>query len=227
MSEYRRPSISVEIFFDEDGLAIDYGFRWRGESPPEDAYSRLTNQHRFAPLHGVASALVDWLRETYEVSVEDGPGTASDLLRIPDEVIRSIRVVPREPAAAPLTFVFTGYPGIFLHAGVLHDFHFPFCGCDACDDDVAELAEQLEWTVRTVVSGGYSESIDLWPHPWVKYRVDEPGVAMRSGRSRDVPRDRLKSARAALPRAGRWVPWPTLAQGHTPFNSGCSTTISQ
>ncbi|UYK39868.1 DUF6226 family protein [Microbacterium terricola] len=23
-----------------------------------------------------------------------------------------------------------------LRAGVLHDFHFPTCGCDACDDDV-------------------------------------------------------------------------------------------
>ncbi|WP_404810209.1 DUF6226 family protein [Microbacterium terricola] len=35
-----------------------------------------------------------------------------------------------------MTFVLTEFPGVHLRAGVLHDFHFPTCGCDACDDDV-------------------------------------------------------------------------------------------
>ena len=227
MSEYSRPSIAMETFVDELGQAIDYGHRWKGESPPEDTYSRLTNLTRFAPLRDVAGALVDWLRESFDVSVEDDRGTAADLLRLPDEVVRSVRVVPSDAAAAPLTFVFTGYPGVFLHAGAFHDFNFPFCGCDACDDDVAGLADELEWTVRTVVTGGFSERVDPWPRPWVEYRIDEPGVAMRSGRSRDVPRDRLKSGRAALPPAGKWVPWPDIAQGPTPISTDCSTTTSQ
>ncbi|WP_354476545.1 DUF6226 family protein [Marisediminicola sp. UYEF4] len=68
-----------------------------------------------------------------------------------------LAVIPREPTAAPLTIVFTGFPGLFLHSGVLHDFHLPVCGGDACDDDVTNVADELEWTVRTIASGGYPE----------------------------------------------------------------------
>ncbi|WP_370028138.1 DUF6226 family protein [Cryobacterium sp. LW097] len=60
MSEYRHPTIPVGIYRDERGLFIDYGNRWGGESPPEDAYSRLSKLDRFALLHDVALALVAW-----------------------------------------------------------------------------------------------------------------------------------------------------------------------
>jgi hypothetical protein len=89
------------------------------------------------------------------------------------------------------------------------------CGCDACDDRVTNVAQELEWTVRTVVSDGYCERLDPWPGRWFEYRLDEPGVGRRSGRSRtkDVPDERVKSARTALPPAGRWLPWQLLPQG--------------
>lgn len=215
MTEYRRPTFPVEMYRDEQGRPIDYGNRWGGESPPEDSYSRVSNLQRFAPLHAVADALIDWLRDTFDVTVEQTPSAASDLLHMPDHVVRAVRVVPHEPTAAPLTFVLTEFPGVCLHAGSLHDFDFPVCGCDACDDDAMNLADELEWTVRTVVAGGYSERLDPWPGRWIEYRLDEPGVGMRSGRSltEDLPEDQVKSARTAPQPSGQWSPWPLLPKG--------------
>ena len=134
---------------------------------------------------------------------------AADFLHPPTDVTNAVRLTPKDPASASLTFVMTAYPGTFLHAGALHDFHFPVCSCDACDEDIEGLAEQLEWTVRTVVTGGYSERIDGWPSQWIEYRLDEPGAGMRSGRSRahDLPAARVRAAKHALPTTGRWAPW--------------------
>ncbi|KFF58740.1 hypothetical protein JF66_16330 [Cryobacterium sp. MLB-32] len=215
MTEYRRPTFPVEVYHDEQGRPIDYGNRWEGESPPQDTYSRVSNLQRFAPLHLVADALIEWLQTTFEVAVDQAPSAAADLLRLPKDVVRAVRVVPRDPTAAPLTFVLTPFPGVYLHAGVLHDFHLPVCGCDACDDDVLTLAEELEWTVRTVVSGGYSERFDAGRGDWIEFRLEEPEVGMRSGRSRteDLPEHRVKFARTALPPAGQWSPWPLLPKG--------------
>jgi hypothetical protein len=209
MSQYRRPAFPVEVYRDEQDRPIDYGNRWEGASPPEDAYSRVSNPRRFAPLHAVAVALIEWLQDTFDVTVEQTPSAATDLLHMPDDIVRAVRVVPREPTAAPLTFVLTPFPGVYLHAGALHDFHFPVCGCDACDDDVTRLVQELEWTVHTVVSGGYFERFDPWPARWIEYRLDEPGVAMQSGRSHtsDLPDERVRLARTALPPAGQWLPW--------------------
>ncbi len=213
MSEYLRPTFAPEIYHDEHGLPIDYGSRWPGESPPAGAYSHVSNLRRFAPLHEVAEALIKWLLNTFEVILEEDPVVATDLIQVPNDVVRAVRVVPSDFKAAPLTFVLTSFPGVYLHAGSLHDFHFPVCGCNACDDKVENLIEELEWTVRTVVSGGYYESFDPLPADWIEYRLNEPGVGMQSGRSRteDLPKERVELARAVLPADGQWLPWQELA----------------
>lgn len=216
MTEYRRPTFPVEIYRDDQERAIDYGNRWVGASPPEDAYSRVSNLQRFARLHHVADAVIEWPQTTFDVAVDQAPSADADAdhLHLPNDVVRAVRVVPRDPTAAPLTFVLTRFPGVYLHAGSLHDFHFP-CGCDACDDGVLNLVQELEWTVRTVMSGDYSERFDPGRGGWIEYRLDDPGVGMRSGRSRtaDLPEARIKSARTALPPAEQWSPWPLLPQG--------------
>lgn len=117
MSEYRRPTFPAETYRDECGAPINYGNRWDSASPPEDAYSRLSNVQRFAPLHAVAFALVEWLQSTFDATVEETLTAASDLIRIPDDVVRVIRVVPSEPKAASLTFVLRQFLGVYLHAG--------------------------------------------------------------------------------------------------------------
>ena len=214
MSEYRRPTIPVGSYRDEQGLPIDYGNCWGRESPPEDAYARVSNLERFAPLHDVALALVEWLRSTFDVDVEKSSSAAADLLLQPRDLVQAVRIVPREHAAAPLTFVLSRFPGVFLHAGSLHDFHFPACGCDACDDNVTELIAQLEWTVRTVVSGGYSETLAPGSGDWIEYRLDDFGVGMQAGRTstQELPNERVVAARTAIPASGQWNSWPLRSQ---------------
>lgn len=210
MTEYQRPALPVVTFSDEKGDPIEYGSRW-GAEPPEESYSRVSNPERFAPIHTVADALIRWLERTFDVAAERREEVAGDLLRAPEGFLRAVRVTPNAASAAPLTFVFTSFPGIQLHAGALHDFPFPVCGCDACDVDILSLAEDLEWTVHTVVGGGYSEQFGSWPSRWVEYHLNESGVATRSGRARvkDLPKHRAKMGRRTLPRAGQWEPWPT------------------
>jgi hypothetical protein len=210
MSTYQRPAFPVQEYRDDLGRPISYGQRWEG-SPPEDAYSRISYPERFAPLHAVAGALIDWLQETFDVSVDESPEVASDLLRPPEDAVRAVRIVPSDKRAAVLIFVLTGFPGVYLHAGALHDFHFPVCGCDACDEGVKELADDLEWTVRTVVQGGYTERF-LPGRQWIEYRLEEIGAGMHSGRSRrdEYPPERLQAAETVLPPSGQWNPWPEL-----------------
>ncbi|MDO9398190.1 MAG: DUF6226 family protein, partial [Herbiconiux sp.] len=228
MDAYRRPVIEVlgVPLADAPGAvgseagggvdAVPYGRRWAGGSPPEEAYSRTEQPERFAPLHEVARALVDWLVGAFELTVESGPDVVVDLLLpAPSEVVHAVRVTPVDRRCAPMTVVLTPFPGVMLHAGALQDFAWPFCGCDACDDDVLDLVTDLEWVMRTVVSGGFHEWLDApappaRSHPAdraltrdgnrgivVEYRLDDPGVASRSARTpaAEFPDARLAAAR--------------------------------
>lgn len=210
MSGYRRPDFTREIHRDGQGAPIAYGHRWEGTSPPSRAYSTVGHRHRFIPLHEVADALIDWLLGAFDVVVEREPEVASDLLFPSEDVVRAVRVVPSILFAAPVTFVFTGFPGIFLHAGALYDAHYPVCGCDACDDDVPELLENLESVVRAVISGCFFERISPTDDQSVDYRLAEPGRWEEAGciQAEDVPEGRMETAEAMLPSDGHWLPWP-------------------
>ncbi len=89
---------------------------------------------------------------------------------------------------------------------------FPVCGCDACDDDVSSLVDELEWTVRMVVIGHYSEFANPQASAWLGYRLEEPGVRTNSGQSRtdEVTVERLERAHHLVPADGLWRPWPAL-----------------
>ena len=213
MSSFVRPPIDAPVFRDAEGQVIEYGNRWRG-SPPEETYSVDTHPERFAPLHAVADALIAHLLDTYDAELMEGPETAADLLHPIPEVIRAVRIRPNDPACAGLTFVFTTYPGIVLHAGLLHDFHYPGCGCDACDSTWEAEADELERHVLAVVGGNYRESIDRGLRQWVEYVLDYPDGAWSSGRSRarDIPAERVRAATGVLRnRSEAWAPWPTAA----------------
>ncbi|MGB7979396.1 MAG: DUF6226 family protein [Candidatus Nanopelagicales bacterium] len=212
MSSYLRPSIDAPVFRDADGKVIDYGNRWGG-SPPDETYSVDTHPERFAPLHTVAEALIAYLRDTYDVQLIEGEETAADLLHPAPEVIRAVRIRPNDPACAALTFVFTAYPGIFLHAGLLHDFHYPVCGCDACDSGWASETDQLEQQVLAVVTGHYREGIERGFRPRVEYAFAYPDGGT-SGRSRgqDIAAQRLKTAKPILRNLSEgWAAWPHAA----------------
>ncbi|HEX9226234.1 MAG TPA: DUF6226 family protein, partial [Arthrobacter sp.] len=154
---YVRPDLPAETYYSRDGQPIPYGRQGGGGSPDPDSSSVDSHPERFAGLHTVARALIDHLTAAYDVDVQDDPVQAGDLLREREDVLQAVKVTPRVSGAAPLTFVLTGYPGVVVHAGVLHDFPFPVCGCDACDETAETAADRLERLVLSVAAGGYRE----------------------------------------------------------------------
>ncbi|WP_156888139.1 DUF6226 family protein [Microbacterium indicum] len=215
VSSYVRPSIDAPIFRHADGQVIDYGSLWGAGSPPEDTYSVETHPERFAPLHTVADALIAHLRDTYDVDVEEGVEAAEDLLHASyHEVVRAARIRPNDPTCAAVTIVFTAYPGVCVHAGLLNDFHYPACGCDACDSNWQAEADSLERDVLAVVTGHYREAIERRDlDPWVGYAFTYPdGTSSGGSRERGVSTERFTAAEAVLRDvAGPWTEWPSDA----------------
>jgi hypothetical protein len=213
VTSYTRPAVEAPTFRDSDGAVVPFGHRWNG-SPPEDTYSVDTHPERFAPLHDVADALIAHLRATYDVEVDEGPDVAADLLHdISDDTVRAVRVRPKAADSAALTFVFTTYPGIHLHAGLLHDFRFPSCGCDACDSTWDGEADELEQQVLAVVTGNYRESVDRGLRPWLAHRFSYPDGAWQGGRgpANSIPRERFTAAKPILRSlTAGWAAWPEL-----------------
>ncbi|WP_440709866.1 DUF6226 family protein [Herbiconiux sp. YIM B11900] len=214
MSSYVRPAVEAAVFLDGDGRVFEYGNRWEG-SPPEDTYSVDTHPERFAPFHTVADALIAYLRDSYDVSVEEGDDVVADLIRVPShDVVRAVRLRPRDPACASLTVVMTAYPGIYLHAGVLHDFHFPVCGCDACDSTWQTEADRLEQQVFAVVTGHYRETLKRREgDPWAGYAFSySNGASSGESREEGMSPERYAAAESALRSAtADWAAWPRRA----------------
>jgi hypothetical protein len=157
---YVRPRLDLGEFRDERGVLIDYGSRWGSGQPPEDAYSVTAHPERFRPLYDVAEALIGHLVTTYDVRVEEEIGQPDWLdLRIP--VSRSVTIRPHAPGAATLQVALTDFPGVVLRAGSVQE-PAPHCGCDACDDDVLQLADELEGTVLAIAGGTFVEYSDGW-----------------------------------------------------------------
>jgi len=210
VSSYQRPPIDAPVFRDAAGEVIDYGDRWGGEMPPDDTYSVDTHPERFTPIHAVADALIAHLRATYDVELDEGDDVAADLLHPARDVERAVRIRPRDAASASLTVVFTDYPGVFVHAGLLHDFHYPVCGCDACDSTWEAEADELERLVLAVVGGGYREHVGRGFRPWIGHSLTFPdGSASGQSPARELPADRVRAAAAVLRQLpDGWAPWP-------------------
>lgn len=93
------------------------GHAHRGGTPPEASYSVVRNPQRFAPLHDVATALIEHLVSTHEVTLEEGRQAVDGLLHPPteEETVRAVRLTPRRETSAPVAIVLTDFPGV--HAG--------------------------------------------------------------------------------------------------------------
>lgn len=117
--------------------------------------------------------------------------------------------MPRDPNAAPLTFVFTSYPSVIVHVGTLIDFLHPVCGCDACDSSWEHEADEMEWHVLAIAAGKFSENRRM---EWIGYEIESVGGDAKSGgdsRAFDVPNERLEAAASALDALPNgWVAWP-------------------
>lgn len=207
MSGYRRPHIAAREYLAADGTAIPYGTRWGMGLPPEDSYSRESNLDRFAPLQTIADALIDHLAATYQVTLDDDPGLAADLLQSRDDVTRAVRLT--SPGGAPLTFVFTSFPSVIVHAGELLELLFPVCGCDACDESWETLADELEWQALAVAAGGLRESVRDGDPPTIETLLESPGIGSIGGEMSAAELDaaRVDKALAVLAGGSRWPAW--------------------
>ena len=206
---YRRPVIAGQEYFDDRAALIAYGQRWPGQ-PAQESYSVTAHRQRFAPLHTVAQALMDWLLARFEVRCVQDPGLAAALGYATEPVVQSVRLIPADRACAPLGLVFTDFPGVLLSVGALYQWHFPICGCDACDDSVDELLDDLEEQIATAVAGHFTEILDESGSGLLTHRFDPDGAAGResSGGVEGISPERLARARAMLPADGVWAPWP-------------------
>ena len=209
---YVRPALPEDTYYAEDGTAIPYGRRWGDGQPDTERYSVTSHTGRFAGLHLVARALIDHLAAVYDVEVREDNALAADLVLDVRDVVAPIRVTPRASGAAPLTFVLTGFPGVVVHAGELHDFPFPVCGCDACDETVLTEAGRLERLVLSVAAGGYAERYPVGRRRWREYALtafDGSGAESGKGEPGPVDEARLHEAEIRLRDVqGGWEPWP-------------------
>jgi hypothetical protein len=210
MPVYVPPVWSDPVFRDGTGAVIEYGSRWGWGGPPADTYSVDSHPERFAPLHLVADTLIEHLAQTYDVRIDRDASCADDFLHPPD-FERVARLTPTDAAAASLTFGFTTYPGIFLHAGVLQDFAYPPCGCDACDESASSQVELLEFHVSAVVAGLYREGYTPGSALPVEFALGSDQIGGQSGGSSTTdgyPDDRLATAAAKLRELPQgWVAW--------------------
>lgn len=217
MSDYVRPPWREPVFRDATGAVIRYGSRWGKDGPPTETYSVDTHPERFAPVHVVADALIEHLADTYDIQVTHNPAHANDFVHQRD-FLRVTCLTPSDPSAAPLTFGFTAYPGVIVHAGLLHDFLYPICGCDACDDTAVGQAELLEQQVLAVAAGNYREAYRPGEELPLAFSFRLADGA-QSGRSLadGHPVEQLAAAGQRLRglRHG-WTAWPVKARRHGP-----------
>ena len=209
MTRFVRPEFAAREYRDDDGSVIKYGNRWGLNSPPEESYSRTSNLDRYEPLQVVARALIDYLESTYDVTLDKSASPIADFVP-PLDVLESVRVSPLDPICASLTFGFTSTPAVFLHAGVLRDFAYPACGCDACDEGIGVTLDRLEWTVFAVTDGNFRESVTGRRRPWAGYEINTREQS-ESGSVRlvSLSKDRIKSASRRLADVpGWWAAWP-------------------
>lgn len=126
------------------------------------------------------------------MAVDEDVGIAAGLYPPPHDVARAVRIEPANDDGAPLVFVFTSFPGVRLYAGVLHEFPFPDCGCDACDETVEAAADEMEEIVFAVSEGRFQESCEEGdnieqPRPRGRWTAAPPDAAKAPSRSIPMP----------------------------------------
>ncbi|CRK51949.1 conserved hypothetical protein [Rhodococcus sp. RD6.2] len=176
------------------------------EGPPQEAYGRVTNPQRFAPLIPAAEELVADLELRFEVTVTREPAVprrASSTVR----TIESIRLIPPDPDQAPLTITTTSFPGLYLDVGAWQHIALPACGCDTCDEQVEDAVEDLVKYCTALAGGKLSERINVaqrtLEHTW-----DGDDWGRSGSQSLSPQREAELRARPVIPpQSGHWRPW--------------------
>lgn len=183
------------------------GDRWGPAGPPDEAYSRVTDPQRYAPLHAIARDVLHDLQRRFDVTAH----ASSELDPNKTDQAPVTTLVPSDPASSPLSVTFTAFPGLIVSFGHSHREPIPVCGCDACDETVEDCEELLRDLVETVITGSFGERIvydseGVWHQTWRSTKSRSS-----SGRTRVT----AEEARALSEKLGsddaRWAPWPPRA----------------
>ena len=198
---------------------MSYGNRWGPDGPPEEAYSRVTNAERFRPLHAAMREIIARLHSEYDVTLDEGYGLDEELVRHMTPAAPSVRLTPSDSGAAPITIVFSDFPGLHLRFGRWLIEPFPDCGCDACDESAEGEIERLIDFVDDVTAGRFREGIRipvLAGSGWRKMerwadetRLQQRNTGIRSGGESRIDRQRALSLTGGAHRLDLdWKPWP-------------------
>ena len=130
------------------------------QPPPDEAYGRVTNPERYRAVVDAAHELISSLVADFEVSVESG-AAATDFPGWHGPEASTTWLIPA--CGMPIAVMYTDFPGVVLRVGTLNRYGpydaFPSCGCDACDESIPDLVEQMDELVAAVVDGSYREGL--------------------------------------------------------------------
>jgi hypothetical protein len=177
--------------------------------PPLQAYSHVTNPERFRPLHKLTVDLLDRLELAFDVERTEGYGLDPELEARCQAARPSVSLAPRDVRAAPVTLIFTAFPGVYVRFGRWCIMAFPACGCDACDETFESEAERLTSMIESLIRGHFREAI-VMPTvgaAWIEWEF------WKSATVRSAQRFQLDQAHAQKPWTARgqtsyqWKPW--------------------
>ena len=194
---FQRPAFPSIVYRDAAGEVIDYGDRYP-DSPPDDAYSRVSHPERFRPLVTDAEALVAYLHRFFDVEIEarDGDGGS--------------RITMLVPAAGASVEVTCKEDVVSIRAGQLYWESFPSCGCDACDSTAEGEADGLEDALLAIAGGGLRERYPVDGRRWTKVElISDHGSQSSSGPlDHDTHDPAAVTAALAILDDGWWPAWP-------------------
>lgn len=184
---------------------------WKREPPPPEAYSRVTNPERFAPLHSIARTLLERLAAEYDVTRTEVFSLLPNMQAV-EHAHPPITVTPLATDAAPISIAFTTFPGVVVQCGLWLADSFPSCGCDACAETAADEGQRLEGLFLDVVAGCFREELTI---PWFgKAKVrwvlgDIQTRATHRWRSggQMIPRARARALAGGRSRKVQWQAW--------------------
>jgi len=167
-------------------------------------YPHATGTERYAVLHDAADTLLDDLADRYMVERRE----AKEPLGPDEALVRTVRLIPRTPAAAPLAVGYTDFPGLVVQLGRWWTQALPVCGCDECAEDPARLVEELRVQSAALVEGGLWERVRRGVSgSWFETKLI--GEGFNAGHEGLLSAQAARSARReGFAAAVQWAPWP-------------------
>lgn len=186
--------------------------RHRDTRPLPEAYSRVTNPERFLPLHGLALALIEQLRNDFKVEAQSTFELMPGRMQPFTPAREPVTLIPASPDAAPLSVAFTPFPSLLVRCGRWTATSFPLCGCHACGETAAGEGTRFQELVRDVVAGHFTEELKI---PWLgraslRWSLGSPtsGNGYHGGGTTILSRGQARILGAGQTGEMRWRPWP-------------------